>query len=189
MRDRVIPILAVLAAVSIVCATVLTAAALDGLSLVGTRTDSESGKWSTPTQIVTFVDDEGVVVLDDSYGVYGTSAVLEDVYPGWSGLVPLTIINGLDSDKTFRVSATPPSHAGDGYQAFPAELLYWVSVPVGDIALEAGGTCELVIALAVPEEASLPEKTELRILVEETTQTGLVRTAGEMKWFIIATGG
>lgn len=170
-------------AVMLIASVILTVSALAALK----PTTTSSGGWDSPTQILTFVGEGGLIDLAENYGIFGPEVRLEDVYPGWYGVAPITIINGADSSRTFRISIERPESTDEGF--IPLEFPYWLYIPGGDITLEAGEDFEVPVFLSVPGDAVMPGKSEIHIRVDDVSQVGLVRTVYISKWFIIAYGG
>lgn len=166
-------------AVMLISSVILTVSALAALKPTVVM---ESG-WDSPLQTLTFVGDGGMVELAEEYGIFGPEVRLEGVYPGWYGVAPITIINGADKQRTFRITIERPESPSDGF--VPLEFSHWMYVPGGNITLAAGENFEVPIFLSVPRDAVMPEKSEVHIRVDDVTQEGLVRTAYISKWFII----
>jgi hypothetical protein len=125
--------------------------------------------------------------IKEGYAIYGGSVTIEGLYPGWSGTVPLKIVNGEDRDRELFVSAHSPQleKTTEGFVPLPQEYLSWVTVTQPSVFVAAGDTVTIPIELSMPEDADYKGKqAEVRILVEDTTQAGLVQIALEAKWFI-----
>lgn len=135
---------------------------------------------------ITYVDDSGVPEILEGFGLYGSSVEFDGVYPGWSGTVPLTIINGMDRDRLFVVSIRTSPRVREGFEALPQEYFYWITISEPEVSIVKGEIHQIPITLTMPQDSSYTGKrAEVRILIEDTTQTGLVRIALETKWFII----
>jgi len=125
--------------------------------------------------------------VEEGYALYGGSVTIEGLYPGWSGTVPLKVVNGEDKDRELFVSAhsPQPEKTKEGYEPLPGEYLSWVTVTQPSVFVAAGDIVTIPIRLTMPEDADYAGKqAEVRILVEDTTQTGLVQIALEARWFI-----
>lgn len=135
---------------------------------------------------ITYIEDEGIPILPEGFGIYGSQVEFEGVYPGWTGTVPLTIVNGEDRDRLFVVSLRTPSKLREGYEAFPQEYFYWITISEPEVAVSSGGIHQIPLTLTMPWDSDYTGKrAEVRIRIEDTTQTGLVQIALETKWFII----
>jgi hypothetical protein len=125
--------------------------------------------------------------VKEGYAIYGGTVDIDGLHPGWSGTVPLRIVNGEDRDRELAISvkAVQPDKVTDGYEPLPDEYLSWVTVTQPNVFVAAGSTVTVPIDLTMPKGADYAGKrAEVRILVEDTTQTGLVQIALEAKWFI-----
>jgi len=128
----------------------------------------------------------GIPELEEGFGIYGSEVKFDGVYPGYSGNASITIINGKDKDRVFSVSITEASTLTKGYEAFPKEYFYWVTITKPEVTITAGGMEEIPITLSMPEDTNYASKhAEFRIRVGDLTQTGLVQIALESKWYII----
>lgn len=144
----------------------------------------------TPESVVysdfTYVDDQGIPDILEGFGLQGSVATFDGVYPGWSGIIPITIVNGLDRDRLFVMSLRSPSKVQAGYEALPQEYFSWITILEPSVMLLPGEVYQVPIMLSMPLDSDYTgKKAEVRILVEDTTQTGLVRIALDAKWFII----
>lgn len=140
---------------------------------------------SSPTANIVYEGDQKIPNLAEGFGVYGSKVEFDGVYPGWSGTVSLTIVNGRDRDRLFAISVISPSNPQAGYEAFPWQYLYWITISQPTITVLKGGGFQVPITLAMPADSDYKgKKAEVRILVEDTTQTGLVQIAVESRWFI-----
>lgn len=135
---------------------------------------------------ITYVDDKGMPEPQEGFWLYGNAVKFDGVFPGWSGTVPLTIINGTDRDRLFIISLRTSLKTKEGFEPLPQEYFYWVTIAKPEVSIAKGETYQVPITLTMPSDADYRgKKAEVRILVEDATQTGLVRIALEMKWFII----
>ena len=135
--------------------------------------------------------------LESGFGIAQAAVEFVNVYPGWVGSAPLTVINGNDKDRVLWVSCQQPnpSKLKSGYEAFPEEYYSWITITGWDgtqdtvepeVVLDAGENHELIIVLAVPVDADYASrKAEVRIRVAEKNPAGLVTIAIESKWYII----
>jgi len=133
--------------------------------------------------------------LESGFGIAQAAVEFVNVYPGWVGSAPLTVINGHDEDRVLRVTCEQPSRPKNGFEAFPEEYYSWITITgwngiqdtvAPEVVLAAGENHELIIVLAVPEDADYAsKKAEVRIRVAEKNPAGLVTIAIESKWYII----
>jgi hypothetical protein len=131
-------------------------------------------------------------VLAEGFGIMEPEVEFRNVYPGWTGGAPLTIVCGEDRDRLFWVSvqAANERKLRNGYELFPEEYYSWILIPkpqAGDwFHVEAGKHLRLTITLTMPEWADYHGKeTEVRIRVQEVNLEGLVQLAVESRWYII----
>ena len=126
--------------------------------------------------------------LDEGFGILQSEVELRNVYPGWEGSAPLTIINGKDQDRTFSISLEQPNpnKLKAGYVVFPEEYYSWITITEPEVFIKAGGYHEIVIIFAMPEGVHYEgNQTEVRIRVSDMTPQGLVTLAVESRWYII----
>jgi len=141
---------------------------------------------AAPTGNIVYEGNQTIPTLTTGFGIYGSKVEFNGVYPGWSGTVPLTIVNGQDRDRLFRISVVSPANPKTGYDALPQQYLYWITISQPTITVLKGGNFQVPITLAMPADSDYKgKKAEVRILVEDTTQTGLVQIAVESRWFIV----
>ena len=138
----------------------------------------------SPTSNIIYKGDEIIPKLAEGFGIYGSTVEFDGVYPGWSGTVPITIVNGQDRDRLFVISVRSPSKTSEGYEPLPQEYFYWITISQPTVTVLAGGVHQIPITLTMPSDANYSGRAEVRIRVEDTTQTGLVQIALETKWFI-----
>jgi hypothetical protein len=131
---------------------------------------------------------KGFPGLAEGYGLYGATVTIDGVYPGWSGGVPVTIVNGRDKDREFHISLQQPGDSiREGYEPFPEKYYDWFVIADKSPTIVTGVVREVPVALYVPED--MPEEMkgksyEVRILVEDWSQTGFVQLALQEKWLI-----
>jgi len=149
---------------------------------------------------------DAVPTLDEGFGILESEVEFRHVYAGWEGTAPLTIINGADKARTFRVSvqSASPDKVRHGYEPLPEDFHEWLTVPAENITVPAGSYHQCTITIAVPEDA--PEyrseyttltlsddgvnlyttnQFEIRIRVTDMMPEGLVSMAIEARWYII----
>lgn len=141
----------------------------------------------TDNQILTtdVVDFPGVA---EGFGLFGATVTVKNVYPGWSGSAPITIVNGKDYARTFHLMLQQPGTSlTDGYQPFPEEYFIWFAIEDSQPKVAIGGVKKISVTLSAPFD--FPEKMgggkyDLRILVEDWSQTGFIQKAYQEKWLI-----
>lgn len=170
-----------------ILAILLIAVMLVGCTTTPATTDSTEVVTDDETYSdITYVEDSGIPEIPEGFGLYGSTVEFDGVFPGWSGTVPLTIVNGQDRARLFVVSIKSPTKPREGYEALPEEYFYWITISEPEVFVPAGMTHQIPITLAMPQDSDYTGKrAEVRILIEDTTQTGLVQIALETKWFII----
>jgi len=143
------------------------------------------------------ISENDPLYLENGFGIAQAAVEFVNVYPGWVGSAPLTVINGNDKDRVFWVSCEQPNpnKLKSGYEAFPEEYYSWITITgwdgtknttVPEVVLDAGENHELTIILAIPEDANYAsKKAEVRIRVAEKNPAGLVTIAIESRWYII----
>jgi len=120
--------------------------------------------------VIEYIGDQDIPTIQEGFGIYGPEADFDGVYPGWSGTIPVTVINGKDKERTFTLTAL--------------EYASWVSISEPEFVVPAGGTYQVPVTLAIPENTSLPKNFDIDILVADSTQTGLVQIGYTVKWHI-----
>lgn len=135
--------------------------------------------------------------LAEGFGILESEIEIRGVYPGWSGELPLTIINGKDQDRVFSVTLEQanPAKLKFGYEALPAVYYDWFEITgwngktdilEPEVTLAAGKHHTLMIVVAVPNDmAYLGKNAEVRVRVSDMTSPGLVALAIESRWYII----
>jgi hypothetical protein len=122
--------------------------------------------------------------MTDGFGVYD-QVFIDGLYPGYSGNVPLTIVNGPDRDRLFNLTVSGTDKAKEGYESLPQQYLSWFTIDNSSFAIQKDDSHKAIVHVSVPEDMDYAgKKAELRILVEDTTQTGIVQIAVESRWFI-----
>jgi len=136
---------------------------------------------------IIYTDDAGMPYLEEGFGIKGSDVVFDGVYAGYTATIPVTLVNGQDRDRRFLLSTRIPSKVTDGYEPIPFAYLDWIVIAEPVINLASGEVYQVPVTLTIPEGLKLKgERYEARILVEDTSQTGIVQIAVDMKWFIIA---
>jgi len=148
-------------------------------------TPSDIGKF---TAGIVYEDDAGMPYLKEGFGIKGSSITFKNVYSGYTATIPVTLVNGQDKDRYFELSTRVPSKVSDGYEPIPLEYLDWIIIEEPTADLTAGETYQVPVTLDIPEDLESEiegKKYEARVLVEDTTQIGVVQIAVDMKWFIV----
>jgi hypothetical protein len=150
-----------------------------------------SGGASPQTHVTTEV--KGFPNVEEGYGLYGATVTMDGVYPGYSNIdsdqpVYVTIVNGKDQARIFHLSLQQPGASiREGYKPFPAEYFGWIGIGDEEPGVAAGDIAKIPVTLSIPED--FPEELkgqsyEVRILVEDWSQTGFVQVALQEKWLI-----
>ena len=130
----------------------------------------------------------GIPSLEEGFGILQSEVEMRNVYPGWEGSAPLTIINGKDQDRTFSISLEQPNtnQLKSGYVVFPEEYYSWITITDPEVFIKAGGYYETLVIFAMPADVNYEGKqTEIRIRVSDMTPQGLISLAVESRWYII----
>jgi hypothetical protein len=161
------------------------------LLLVGavacSSTDDGQVTLITGSQILT-IGDAGSSAINEGFGLSGATVTLTGVYAGWSGGAPLTILNGNDHARTFHIMLQQPGASlTDGYQPFPEKYFGWFVIEDLTPTIPIGGERKVSITISVPYKFPSDmsgKKYEIRILVEDWSQTGFLQLAYQQKWLI-----
>ena len=147
--------------------------------VTGCVTTSSSNQTTTaPINITNYTLAEGFGVLTD--------VQIDDIYPGWSGTAPLTIVNGNDENRTLTIALIPTVNPREGYEALPLQYLSWFTVSEPSVLVPAGMTYQVPIIITIPLNSTYSgKKAEVELLVSE--QGKLVPIAYEAEWFITTT--
>lgn len=122
--------------------------------------------------------------LEEGFGI-SEHCDLIGVYPGYSERVPLLIRNGGDKERLFVIYVVVSANPKEGFEALPEEYLSWLTVEESRVELGRDEYCWVYILLAVPKDVDYAGKrAEVRIRVDDITQTGLVQIALESEWYI-----
>ena len=141
---------------------------------------------STIYSHITYIGDQEIPELEKGFGLYGSVVEFDGVYPGWEGIVPVTIVNGNDRNRLFTLNVTGSSKVKEGFEALPEEYYCWITISEFAVNVSAGDTYQIPVTLAMPKDANYSNKrAEIRIIVRDMAQSGLVQIALENKWFII----
>ena len=162
----------------------LIAVIAGSLLLAGCTGTETENVVSTPNSMITYVGNQTTDDLAIGFGV-SCKVELDDVYAGWSDTVPITIVNGHDRDRMFIVSVYSPYNPAEGFEPLPEEYLCWITLSPATLNIPAGSNSQVFVTVSRPKDTDYDDKSaEFRILVEDTTQTGLIQIATESRWFI-----
>jgi hypothetical protein len=135
------------------------------------------------TEII-YINKQADYTIDTSFAIYEKTVL--SVYPGWTGTVPFLLSCGRDNDRFFVLSVMSPSNITNGFEALPMQCFSWIAIPKLGVNVSAGKYIEVPITVTIPRDTKYRGmKAEVWILVEDTTQTGLIQIALESRWFII----
>lgn len=141
----------------------------------------------TNNQILT-IGGTGATGINEGFGLSGATIIVTNVYPGWSGGAPITIVNGNDYARTFHLMLQQPGASlTNGYEPFPSQYFSWFSIEDLTPKVAIGGVREVLVTLSAPFRfpfEMVGKKYDLRILVEDWSQTGFLQLAYQQKWLI-----
>ena len=143
---------------------------------------------SVPEQPTETYNQTGVVLPDeppiDRTWVSPGKVNVSNFYPGARAEYPMTIHNGNDTDTSFIVLYRYPDHVTTGYAKPPVEAQDWVIVADSTPVLMPFETRDVLITLAMPEDANINDKKwEFWISVMDATQ-GQVKTELCVRWLV-----
>jgi len=126
--------------------------------------------------------------LYDKVWIEPGKVVVGNFYPGARAEWPLTIHNGNDQPAEFSLTFLAASgvdiDTGYVYVAAPGEAQDWVIIADPTPVLAAKETKKVLIAVEMPEGATAPPKWEFRVVVRDTTQTGMIQTELTCRWLV-----
>lgn len=105
-------------------------------------------------------------------------------YAGARAEYPLLVHNGKDMESQFVIAYRYPSHTDKDYTKAPREAQDWVIIADSTPVIMPRETKEILIILAMPEDAVAPPKWEFWVSVMDTGQEGMVRTELCTRWLI-----
>lgn len=130
----------------------------------------------------------GFPTVGEGFGLHGATVTLVDVYPGWSGSAPITIVNGNDYARTFHLMLQQPgATVQNGYEPFPEGCFSWITLEDMQPKVAIGGVRKVSVTLSAPFNFPAEmrgKKYDVRILVEDWSQTGFIQLALQQKWLI-----
>jgi len=111
-----------------------------------------------------------------AFGIDPGKVYIDNLYPGAQAEFPITIYNQNDYETTFVVTAREPDYTDEdeGYDALP--YLEWVTVTPGRVIIGANDTGEVLITVAMPEDADYSgKKSEVWISFMEEGTEGMIK--------------
>jgi len=111
-----------------------------------------------------------------AFGIDPGKVYIDNLYPGAQGEFPITIYNQNDYETTFVVRAREPDYTAEdeGYDALP--YLEWVTVTPGRVIIGASDTGDVLITVAMPEDADYSgKKSEVWISFMEEGTEGMIK--------------
>ena len=142
----------------------------------------------TPEQL-TETPNQAEVVLPDEPPINKTwvspgKMNISNFYPGARAEYPMTIHNGNDTDTIFAVVYRYPDHVATGYVKPPIEAQDWVIIADSTPILMPFETRDVLVALAMPEDANINDKKwEFWVSIMNTMQ-GQVKTELCVRWLV-----
>jgi len=111
-----------------------------------------------------------------AFGIDPGKVYIDNLYPGAQAEFPITIYNQNDYEATFVVKAREPDYTAEdeGYDALP--YLEWVTVTPGRITIGASDKGDVLVVVAMPEDADYSgKKSEVWISFMEEGTPGMVK--------------
>lgn len=182
--------------ISLLCGTLLVLGACAPTIPISEEPTNPSTPEELPREIVVeetetqtlITDVVGFPEVEEGYGLWGATVTVKNVYPGWSGSAPVTIVNGKDQRRTFHLMVQQPgSTIKEGYEPFPTKYFNWITIEDLNPEVAIGGVKKVSVTLSAPY--TFPSEMrgkdyEVRILVEDWSQTGFIQLALQAKWLI-----
>lgn len=122
---------------------------------------------------------------EEGYGI-NSEAHIEGVYAGWTGTVPLIIINGKDKARTFLVTVEKPTNLVSGFEALPEECFSWIVVSNSLVTVSAGETIQVPVTITIPANITYVNKRQQTAIEVKEADQGFVQIAVQCKWFIVS---
>ena len=171
----------------LLCLFLLVGCTSDTPSLIVEDFPTEEVVVETGEEILS-VNVKGFPGVGEGYGLWGSVVTVDNAYPGWSGSAPVTIVNGGDQRRTFHLMFQQPGTTiKEGYKPFPEEYFSWMTIEDPNPEVAIGGEKKVSVTLSIPYDFPSEmrgESYEIRILVEDWSQTGFVQLALQAKWLI-----
>ncbi len=120
-----------------------------------------------------------------AFGIDPGKVYIDNLYPGAQGEFPITIYNQNDYETTFVVRAREPDYTAEdeGYGVFP--YLEWITVTPGRVIIGASDTGDVIITVAMPEDADYSgKKSEVWISFMEEGTEGMIKIELASRIFI-----
>ena len=111
-----------------------------------------------------------------AFGIDPGKVYVDNLYPGARGEFPITVYNQNDYETTFVVKARGPDYTAEdeGYDALP--YLEWVTVTPSRVIISASDKDEVLITVAMPEDADYSgKKSEVWVSFMEEDTEGMVK--------------
>lgn len=110
-----------------------------------------------------------------AFGIDPGKVYIDNLYPGAQGEFPITIYNQNDYEATFVVKPRAPDYTAEdkGYDALP--YMEWVTVTPGRVTIGASDTGDVLVTVAMPEDADYSgKKSEVWISFMEEGTEGMI---------------
>lgn len=129
----------------------------------------------------------GLGILGGEIG-YVNETPNEITHPGYIGNTYFTVLNGRDGARLIKVSLRSPdsTECKLGFEPFPEEYFSWITISPTVFTLSKNSNQKVDISITMPSETDyIDKKAEVRILVEDISQTGFAQIAVEARWYIV----
>lgn len=120
-----------------------------------------------------------------AFGINPGKVYIDNLYPGAQAEFPITVYNQNDYETTFVVRAREPDYTAEdeGYGVFP--YLEWITVTPGRVIIGASDTGDVLITVAMPEDADYSgKKSEVWISFMEEGTEGMIKIEIASRIFI-----
>lgn len=160
------------------------------LSITITSTPITSSYKNTDAEFskdIVFINDDGLPnSIKEGYGIKGTKITIDGMYPGYFAIVPITILNGNDSDKKFIAYIADSNKIENGYEPLPEEYKNWIITPKeASEIVKAGNEYKIPITFSMPDDIRIKDKHyQIDIIVRDWNESDLVQIAGKIKCYI-----
>jgi len=141
-----------------------------------------------PEQPIEAIDQTEVVLPDeppiDRTWVSPGKVNVSNFHPGAMAEYPMTIHNGNDTNTSFAVVYRYPDHVATGYVKPTIEAQDWVIIADSTPILMPFETRDIMVTLAMPEDASIYDKKwEFWVSVMDNSQ-GQIKTELCIRWLV-----
>lgn len=144
-----------------------------------------NGSSTTPASVNGISDPEMEELLYDRTWISPGKVHVGNFYPGAQAEWMLLIHNGKDEITSFAVSYRYPDHVDEDYVKPILGVEDWVIITDPTPVLAPKETREILIVLAMPEDAVIfAPRWEFWISVTDTTQAGMIRTELCSRWLV-----